>query len=253
MPTDCRAAPQPAVRLGVSEPSAFDRSGSDGLQRDPVPLGGPGRDVEAAAANAARTSASRSMKIPDARSVPPGRSSSRSSGARAIRTDAIRFARTTSWAGSPLGRLPVAGGDPARQPVPGRVRERRLDRDRVRVDPEDGRRRPASRRRSRGSPSRSRRRGPARRRAARGPPPISTPARHSRVVGWSPVPNAIPGIQVEDDVVGLAACSRQVGLITIRRPTRRTGKCAFHASAQSASWTIRVVSSPIGRRPNAWR
>ena len=41
--------------------------------------------------------------------------------------------------------------------------------------------------------------------------------------------------------------------MTSRRPTRRTGKCAFHASAQSASWTIRVVSSPIGRRPNAWR
>ncbi len=34
---------------------------------------------------------------------------------------------------------------------------------------------------------------------------------------------------------------------------RMTGKYAFQASAQSASWTIRVVSSPIGRSPNAWR
>ena len=41
--------------------------------------------------------------------------------------------------------------------------------------------------------------------------------------------------------------------VTIRRPTRRTGKCAFQASAQSASWTSRVVSSPIGRSPKAWR
>ena len=32
----------------------------------------------------------------------------------------------------------------------------------------------------------------------------STAARHSRVVGWRPVPNAIPGIEREDDVVGRA-------------------------------------------------
>ena len=41
--------------------------------------------------------------------------------------------------------------------------------------------------------------------------------------------------------------------MTSRRPTRMTGKYAFQASAQSASWTIRVRSSPIGRSPNAWR
>ena len=42
------------------------------------------------------------------------------------------------------------------------------------------------------------------------------------------------------------ACSRQVGLITSRCPTRSTGKCSFQASAQSASWTTRVVSSRPG-------
>ena len=37
--------------------------------------------------------------------------------------------------------------------------------------------------------------------------------------------------------------------MTRRRPTRRTGKYAFQASAQSSSWTIRVRSSPIGPQP----
>ena len=41
--------------------------------------------------------------------------------------------------------------------------------------------------------------------------------------------------------------------MTSRRPTRSTGKYAFQASAQSASSTTRVRSSPIGRSPNAWR
>ena len=52
---------------------------------------------------------------------------------------------------------------------------------------------------------------------------------------------------------GPARWRRHVGRMTMRRPTRRTGKYAFQASAQSASWTMRVRSSPIGRRPNAWR
>ena len=41
--------------------------------------------------------------------------------------------------------------------------------------------------------------------------------------------------------------------MTIRRPTRSTGKCAFQALAQSASWTIAAARSPIGRSPKAWR
>ena len=41
--------------------------------------------------------------------------------------------------------------------------------------------------------------------------------------------------------------------MTSRRPIRRTGKWAFQAWAQSASWTTDTSSSPIGRRLNAWR
>ena len=46
---------------------------------------------------------------------------------------------------------------------------------------------------------------------------------------------------------------RQVGRITSRRPIRRTGKWAFQALAQSASWTTDSSSSPIGRSSNACR
>ena len=92
-----------------------------------------------------------------------------------------------------------------------------------------------------------------RRRGRPGPPAPRCAARHSRVVGWRPVPNAIPGSSAMTTSSGAARCRRQVGRMTSRRPTRRTGKCAFQASAQSASWTTRVRSSPIGRRPNAWR
>src|SRR3954451_6379387 len=41
--------------------------------------------------------------------------------------------------------------------------------------------------------------------------------------------------------------------MTMCRPTRRTGKYAFHASAQSSSWTSLVRTGPIGRNPKAWR
>ena len=41
--------------------------------------------------------------------------------------------------------------------------------------------------------------------------------------------------------------------MTSRRPIRSTGKWLFHASAQSASRTRRVRSSPIGRSPKACR
>ena len=66
-------------------------------------------------------------------------------------------------------------------------------------------------------------------------------------------PEGHPRIERDDDVVRRRRWRRQVGRMTIRRPTRRTGKYAFQASAQSVSWTTRVWSSPIGRRPNAWR
>ena len=98
-----------------------------------------------------------------------------------------------------------------------------------------------------------------------GPPPALPPARsprsasdssaarHSRVVGWRPVPNAIPGSSASTTSSGCRRWRRQVGRITIRRPTRSTGKCAFQAFAQSASRTMLADRSPIGRSPNACR
>ncbi len=80
--------------------------------------------------------------------------------------------------------------------------------------------------------------------STRAPPSVpasasaSTPARHSRVVGCNPVPNAIPGSSARTTSSGARRWRRQVGRITRRRPIRMTGKYAFQASAQSASWTI---------------
>ena len=55
-----------------------------------------------------------------------------------------------------------------------------------------------------GSRSRSRRRGRARRRARRDRRAASSAARHSRVVGWRPVPNAIPGSSARTTSSGCA-------------------------------------------------
>ena len=62
-----------------------------------------------------------------------------------------------------------------------------------------------------------------------------------------------PGSSARTTSSGARRWRRQVGRMTSRRPMRMTGKYAFHASAQSASWTTRVRSSPIGRSPNACR
>ena len=137
---------------------------------------------------------SRSTKIPDASSEPPGRSSSRSSGASATRTPAIRLARTTSNDGPE----PDVAGCPARAEPPddgvaAGVGEGRLDRDRVGVEAQRRPRARASARRSPGSRSRSRRRGPGARRRTPRSASASIAARHSRVVGCRPVPNAMPG------------------------------------------------------------
>ena len=87
------------------------------LERHPVALRrGARRPSRPAASKAARTSASRSMKIPDATRMPPGRSSSRSAaGQRHEHARRSGSRATTSKAGSPLGRLPTrARGSAAR-------------------------------------------------------------------------------------------------------------------------------------------
>src|SRR6185369_9761157 len=204
------------------------------------------------AANALRTSASRSTKIPEARSTPPGRSSAWSGSARAIRTDAIRFARTTSCASSPLGRLParatIRSASPFRAAFAivasiaiGSVSTPRTDAAPSRAAAIARIPEPQPTSRTRAAPSRPR------------SATSSSAARHSRVVGRRPVPKAIPGSRSRTTSPGAGSWASQVGRMTSRRPIRITGKWAFQASAQSASWTTRVVSSPIGRSPNAWR
>ena len=81
----------------------------------------------------------------------------------------------------------------------------------------------------------------------------SSPARQSLVVGCRPVPKAMPGSSATTMSPGTASWSRQVGLMTMRRPIRRTGKCSFQAVAQSSSWTTPTSRSPMGRRPKAVR
>jgi hypothetical protein len=65
----------------------------------------------------------------------------------------------------------------------------------------------------------------------------------------------MPGSSARTTSPGERRWRRHVGRMTSRRPIRITGKYAFHASAQSASWTIRVRSSPIAavRRPGGAR
>ena len=166
----------------------------------------------------------------------------------------MRLARTTSNGPSPLGSAPLARPDAAREPVPPRVRRGRLDGDRVGVHAERLAPAPSRPRRSPGSRTRSPRRapGPDVQRAASASP--SSAARHSRVVGWSPVPKAIPGSSASTTSPGCALVApprrpdhdppadpqdrevrlpgvRPVGLVRRRAPS----------------------SSPIGRSPNAWR
>ena len=107
--------------------------------------------------------------MPDARSAPPSASSVRSIGASGTSTPAMRLARTTPKAGSPLGSEPSRAATRPPIVVPGSVRARRLDRDRVGVDADGLGRRPAAPPRATGSRSRSPRRGRAGRRPRPGP------------------------------------------------------------------------------------
>ena len=99
-------------------------------------------------ANAARTSASRSTKIPEARSLPPGRSSSCSAGASGTRIPAIRLASTTSISRVRARQAPSANAKAPGDSVATRIGEGGLDRDRIGVDAQ-GRRRAELQRRDR--------------------------------------------------------------------------------------------------------
>ena len=89
-----------------------------------------------AASKAARTSPSRSTKIPDASRTPPGRSSSPRPAASGTSSPAIRLARTTSNGRLAAGQAALACAEAADQGVPARVGDRRLDRDRIGVEPQ---------------------------------------------------------------------------------------------------------------------
>ena len=166
----------------------------------------------------------------------------------------MRLASTTSNGGSPLGRLPARARRPAARAGCG------------------GRWRASPRRRS----GRCRRRAPSAapscsggdRQDPRAAADVEDARAGERARGRR-APRARPGTAASSGGgrsrrpcpgrargrrrPGRGRWRRQVGRMTSRRPTRRTGKCAFQASAQSSSWTIRVRSSPIGRRPNACR
>ena len=158
-------------------------------------------------------------------------------------TPAIRLAATTSKAGSPLGRLPT------------RARIRRAMRCASRSRPWPRWRSGRCRRRPRGPPrggsprwpgcrSRTRHRGPGRRPARRrGRRRPRASARHSRVVGWRPVPNAMPGSSARTSSSATALWRRHVGRMTSRRPTAAPG------SRPSRHWPSR----PRGRSGSAAR
>ena len=190
--------------------------------------------------------------MPDASRRPPGRSSRASGTASVMRSDAMRFARTTSYAGSPLG------SEPNRAWIrrPSRFRRALATVASTAIGSVSTPRTVAAPRRAAAI---ARMPDPQPTSSTRAPSRLprsvasSSADRHSLVVGCSPVPNAIPGSRARTMSSGAARWRRQVGRITMRRPTRSTGKCAFQASAQSASSTSRVRSLPIGRSPKACR
>ena len=82
----------------------------------------------------------------------------------------------------------------------------------------------------------------------------SSACKHRRVVGCRPVPKAMPGSSSSTASSGRGSysASRQLGTMTVRRPTRWTKKYSFQALAQSASRSVRTCSGPTLRSlPNA--
>ena len=210
--------------------------------------------LEAGRLEAARTSASRSTKMPDATQRAAGRSSS-----RRCRRERRRAARRSGWPARHRTAPRRSGGSRRAHGSGARARLRRalaivasmaigsMSTPSARVAPEPHR---GDRQDPRAAADVEHAARPAARRSASGLE--RREAQPGRRV--EPGPEGHPGIERDDDVVGRARdAAASVGRITSRRPTRSTGKCAFQASAQSASSTRRVRSSPIGRRPNAWR
>ena len=95
----------------------------------------------------------------------------------------------------------------------------------------------------------------------------STPARQRRVVGWSPVPNAIPGIEGEDDVVraiggGAATSAGSRAGVRLggpgsgpsrRPPSRLRGRAVWSARRSAAARTPGGDRAPPMPRPRVAR
>ncbi len=200
-------------------PDHDDQDGRTTSRATQSPSADRARISSPARSRAVRTSPSRSTKIPDARRVPPGLSSRRD------RRPARPAPRRSGWPGRRRRPVRRSAGCP-REPeaaAPGRsggrwrpsprLRSGRCPRPRPSPRPVATRRSPGSRSRSR-HPGRGSRPGIPR--SARS----SRAARHRRVVGWSPVPKAIPGSRASTTSPGRRRCRRQVGRTTNRRPIR---------------------------------
>ena len=193
--------------------------------------------------------------------MPPGRRSSTRPSASAISTDAMRLRDDDVERPLAAGRAPLAGPD-ARAPSPLRCALARVASTAIgststrehssRAQAHRGDRQDPGARADVEHAGRGRLGAPGAPRSAID----SSAARHSRVVGWSPVPNAMPGSSASTTSPGSRWWRRHVGRITIRRPTRSTGKCAFHAFAQSASQDdarLRGPRSAAARTPGGGR
>ena len=155
-----------------------------------------------------RPRASRSTKIPDARSVPPGRSSATSASASVDEHRRDQVGEDDVERPVAAGDAPLAGRDPrARAGSAARSRgvaSTAIGSTSTREDLAGAQQRGGDRQ---DPGAAARRRGPGRRRASSAPrpPSASSAARHSRVVGWSPVPKAIPGSSASTTSSGCAA------------------------------------------------
>ena len=241
--------------VGLADRSP-DRPSGRSLERDPVALGRPARRLRARR-RVERRRAPRPRgrrRSPTRAACPPGAELRREAprrAARAARRSGSPARRRT--AARPSAGCPRARGSAGRAGCGARSRSSprsRSDRCRCRAPT----RHRAGPPRSPGSPTRSRRRGP---RGPRRAPAIGDASRARRGTaassgGARPERHARDRARAPRRRAPRRAAATSAGS-TSRRPTRSTGKCRFHSSAQSASSITRVSSSPIGRRSNACR